>query len=88
MNSLLTSPDILAALQRRKRTKKRELKKARQEILLAAQQLASPLPRAKEKAQSVNQMITRGVMVYKGLRLGISAYKSIRNLFGKRRYRD
>ncbi len=87
MSSLLNSPDILTALQQKKRATERKLKASRLQILESANQFWSPMPKATSRAQSISRLVSNGFLIYNGIRVFSQVVSSVRSLFGFRRRR-
>lgn len=85
--SILDSPDILLALQQRKRRVGRRLKASRQRITERASQFYAPLPKATSRAQTVSRFVSNGVVIYKGFRIFTNVVTTLRSLFGRTRRR-
>ena len=87
MSSILDSPDILVALQQKKKATGRKLKASRQRIIETASQFWSPLPKTTSRAQSISRIVSNGVFIYNGFRIFVSVFSTLRSLFGRRRRR-
>ena len=87
MSSILNSPDILAALQQRKKATEQELQASRSRIVKQAGQFWSPMPKATSRAQSISRLVSNGVVIYNGLRIFASILSAVRTLFGFRKRR-
>jgi len=87
MNSILNSPDILAALQQRKKATEQKLKASRQQFVTTANQFWSPMPRNASKTQRISRLVSDGVLIYNGIRIFASVLSAARSLFGHRRRR-
>ena len=87
MSSILNSPDILAALQQRKRATGRKLKASGQRIKDTANLFWSPMPKTASRAQHISRFVSNGVLIYNGIRIFASVYSTMRTLFGHRKRR-
>ena len=87
MSSILNSPDILAALQQRKKVTGQKLKASRTRITETTSQLWSPMPKATSRAQHISHLVSNGLFIYNGIRIFASIYSSARSLFGFRKRR-
>ena len=87
MSSILNSPDILIALQQRKRATERKMEASRQRIMDSATQFYAPLPKATSRAQHISRFVSNGFAIYKGLRVFTSVVSTFRSLFGHRKHR-
>ena len=83
MSSILDSPDILAALQQRKKATSRKLKASRTSIMGKANQFWSPLPKATSRAQHISRFVSNGFLIYNGIRIFANVYSTMRMLFGR-----
>ena len=87
MSSILDSPDVLAALQQRKKATGRKLKASRQRMQVTANQFYSPVPKATTRARSISRLVSDGFFIYKSLRLFASVVTTMGSLFGSRKRR-
>ena len=87
MSSILNSPDILVALQQRKKATGRKLKASRQRIIETASQFWSPLPKTTSRAQSISRIVSNGVFIYNGIRIFANVLSTMRMLFDHRKRR-
>ncbi len=87
MSSILNSPDILAALQQRKKLTERKLQASRQQILEGASQLWSPTSKATSRAHGISRLVSNGLIIYNGFRICSSIFSAFGSLFGRRRRR-
>jgi len=87
MSSILNSPDILVALQQRKKATGQKLKTSRLRIIETASQLWSPMPKSASKAQVISRMVSNGVLIYNGIRIFANVVSTFRSIFGRRRRR-
>lgn len=85
MNSILNSPDVLAALQKRKHLTGKKLEASRQRIVKTAGFLVSPQPQASSRIQNINRFVSNGLVIYKGIRICVGVLSSLHFLFGRRR---
>lgn len=87
MSSILNSPDILAALQQRKKLTEQKLQASRVHIMESANQFWSPLPKTTSRAQYISHLVSNGVIIYNGFRIFTSILSAFRSLFGSRKKR-
>lgn len=87
MSNILDSPDILVALQQRKRATEQKLEASRQRIMDSATQFYSPLPKATSRAQHISRFVSNGFAIYKGIRVFTSVVSAFSSLFGHRKRR-
>ena len=88
MNSISAAPDVLNALQMKKRAKRREIRQSQKRLADAFRETVSPLSKTTESAHGIRNMVTKGVLIYKGFRIGHSVYTTLRYLFGGKGHRN
>ena len=87
MSSILNSPDILAALQQRKRATERKLKASRTRISETANLFWSPLPKTTSRAQHISRFVSNGLIIYNGIRICTNILSAVQSIFGRRKRR-
>lgn len=87
MSSILNSPDILAALQQRKRATGRKLKASRTRISERANLFWAPLPQTASRAQHISRFVSNGLIIYNGIRICSNILSAVQSIFGRRRRR-
>lgn len=87
MSSILNSPDILVALQQRKEATRQKLETSRTRIKEQANQFWSPLPKATSRTQHISRLVSNGIVIYNGFRIGLRVLSAVRTLFGFRKRR-
>lgn len=86
MSSIQQSPDILAALQQRKKATARRIEASRQSVADASGQLPF-MGRKAGGSHGVSSLVSNGIAFYEGARLFLSVVSVLRTLFGRRRRR-
>ena len=86
MSSIMQSPDILAALQQRKKVTARRLQASQQRVLDASATFTSPRKTADGKP-SISRLVSNGIAAYEGIRIFLNVFSDVRTLFGRRRRR-
>lgn len=87
MSSILNSPDILAALQQRKRATGRKLKASRTRISERANLFWAPLPQTASRTQHISRLVSNGLIIYNGIRICSNILSAVQSIFGRRRRR-
>lgn len=87
MSSILNSPDILAALQQRKRATARKLQASRKHIIETANQFWTPVPKATNRVEHIGRFVSTGFFLYNGYRIFSNVFSTVRSLFGHRKRR-
>lgn len=86
MSSIMQSPDILAALQQRKKVTARRLQASQQRVLDASATFTSSRKTADGKP-SISRLVSNGIAAYEGIRIFLNVFSAVRTLFGHRRRR-
>lgn len=79
--------DALKALRESKLQVKKELKASRANIKYKVQGIISPAKTVKRNTTRIGQLVSNGLAIYEGIRLGMSVISAFRSLFGRRRRR-
>lgn len=79
--------DALKALHESKLQVKKELNVSKANIKYKVQGIISPAKTVKKNTTRIGQLISNGLAIYEGLRLGMSIISAFRSLFGKKRHR-
>ena len=88
MSFIVNSPDVLLAMQQRKRYIKTKLNASRTQMKETVNCLTGRSATKKaSKAEAITRLIINGIVVYKGFRLYSNAVSSIRSLFSLRKRR-
>lgn len=77
--------DALKALRESKLQVKKELKASRANIKYKVQGIISPAKTVKRNTTRIGQLVSNGLAIYEGIRLGMSVISAFRSLFGRRR---
>lgn len=62
-----------------------EIHASRARMSATLHEVVSPMPKTKSKAQGIGRLISNGMAIYEGMRIGMSIISAFRTLFGKRR---
>lgn len=87
MTTNANQPDALAAIRLGKQQINKDLQASREKMADIIHEIASPMPRPRNKVQGIGQLVSNGMAIYEGLRIGLSIISAIRSLFGKRKRR-
>lgn len=79
--------DALKALRESKLQVKKELKASKANIKYKVQGIISPAKTVKRNTTRIGQLVSNGLAIYEGIRLGMSVISAFRSLFGRRRRR-
>ena len=77
--------DVLKALRESKLQVKKELKASKANIKYKVQGIISPAKTVKRNTTRIGQLVSNGLAIYEGIRLGMSVISAFRSLFGRRR---
>ncbi len=81
-NSIVNSPDVLAALQQRKRRIKRKLENSRTQMTDNVSYLTGGrMPKTADSMQKIGRLLINGLVIYRGFRLCSNVFTSIHSLF-------
>lgn len=88
MTDISSQPDVLKALQERKLQIKKELNAFKIQLKGKVQNFITPPPESHSKTARISQLVSNGIAIYEGIRLGASFISAFRSLFGsKKRHR-
>ena len=88
MNSIVNSPDVLAAIRQRKLAIRQRMKASRQQMTERASRLTGgPVPQAANRFQNISRLVTSAFVIYRGFRLCSSILTSLRSIFSPRKRR-
>ncbi|MBR3433656.1 MAG: hypothetical protein IKH05_08980 [Bacteroidaceae bacterium] len=85
--SISSRIDVLQALRESKQQVRKELKASKANIKYKVQGIISPAKTVKKNTTRISQIVSNGLAIYEGIRLGMSIISAFRSLFGRRRYR-
>lgn len=77
--------DILLALRGEKEKLRKELRSSKKRMSDNMHELFAPVPATTNKVQGISRMVSNGIAIYEGLRIGLSFIRATRGLFGVRR---
>lgn len=87
MNNISKQSDVLKALKENKVLVQQEIQESKTRISDKIHAMTEPVPRATNKVQGIGQIISNGMAIYEGIRIGISIISAFRTLFGKKKRR-
>lgn len=87
MNNTAQTRDALTLISRRKQLLSKEIEASRGRMSELMHEIVAPAPKARNKAQGISQLVSNGMAIYEGIRIGMSIISAFRTLFGKRRHR-
>jgi hypothetical protein len=85
--SISSQIDALKALHESKMQVKKELKVSKANIKYKVQGIISPAKTAKKNTTRIGQLVSNGLAIYEGVRLGLSIISAFRSIFGRKRRR-
>ena len=88
MNSILSSPDALAAIRQRKQAIKKKLDSSKHQMTGVVSSLTgSPMPKTTSRAQAISRLIINGLVLYRGYRLCSDIFAGIHSFISPKRRR-
>jgi hypothetical protein len=88
MSTIANSPDVLAAIQQRKRIIKRKLKTSRSQMTGDFSFLTGrSVPATTSRMQKMARLLINGIAIYRGFRLCMDVASGIHSLFTPRKRR-
>lgn len=87
MNKISASKDVLCTISKHKKALRNEIAVSQEFISDTVQAIISPVTQINGKGHQVSQIISRGMVIFEGVRIGLRLVRSIRSLFGKRKKR-
>lgn len=87
MSKLSTSPDVLASIRKQKRRLRQEIAASQATISSSAHALVSPVTRMSRQGHSVSSMVSRGMAIFEGVRIGLRVVRAMRSLLGKGKHK-
>lgn len=82
MNSIMNSPDVLAALQQRKRRIKKKLQASRTQMTDNVSYLTGgKMPQTTDRVQKIARLLINGLVIYRGFRLCSGVVSGIHSFF-------
>ena len=82
MSSIVNSPDVIAALQQRKRTIKKKLQASRTQMTDNVSYLTGgKMPKTADRAQKIARLVLNGLVLYRGFRLCSGVVSGIHSFF-------
>ena len=88
MNGIANSPNVLAAIRKRKLAVKEQLQTSRKTMLENVRNLTGTAsPQTTNRLQSVSRLVARGILIYQGFRFCSNIFSSINSIFSLRKRR-
>lgn len=87
MSKISASKDVLDTISKHKRAIRNEIAVSQEFISDTFQAIVSPATQISGKGHQVSQIISRGMAIFEGVRIGLRLVRSIRSLFGQRKRR-
>ena len=82
MSSIVNSPDVLAAIQQRKRSIKKKLQTSRTQMTDNVSYLTGgSVPKTTDRVQRFSRLLINGLVIYRGFRLCSGVVSGIHSLF-------
>ena len=82
MSNIVNSPDVLAAIQQRKRSIKKKLQASRTQMTDNVSCLTGGnMPKTANRLQSISRLIINGLVIYRGFRLCSGVVSGIHSFF-------
>ena len=82
MSSIVNSPDVLAAIQQRKRSIKKKLQASRTQMTGNVSYLTGgPMPKTTDRVQRITRLLVNGLVIYRGFRLCSGVVSGIHSFF-------
>ena len=79
--------DPLKALHESKLQIRRELNDSKAKLKGKVQEFIAPASDAHKKTTSISRLVSSGIAIYEGIRLGVSVIFAFQSLFGRKRRR-
>ena len=77
--------DALAAIRQEKQRVLQQLKGSGRQITTVSQRIFEPVPTTSNRILGVSRLVSNGVAIYEGLRMGSGFIKAVRTLLRRRR---
>lgn len=90
MNSNLIQPnneDVLLLLRKEKAELRKKIRESQRKMSEASHAIFSPIPHAKSKVEGMSHLVGNGLVIWNGVKIGISLVNAFRNLFGHKKSR-
>lgn len=79
--------DVLLALKAEKEKVRKQLRLSRNRMSGTMHEVFGPVPATTNKVQGISRLVSNGMAIYEGLRIGASFIRATRSLFGGKRRR-
>lgn len=82
MSNIVNSPDVLAAIQQRKRFVKKKLQTSRSQMTNRVSYLTGgSMPKTTDRMQRITRILINGLVIYRGFRFCYGIVSGIHSLF-------
>jgi len=82
MSSIVNSPDVLAAIQQRKRSIKKKMQSSRTQMTDNVSYLTGgSIPKTTDRVQRITRLLVNGLVIYRGYRLCSGVFSGIHSFF-------
>ena len=82
MSNIVNSPDVLAAIQQRKRSIKKKLQTSRTQMTDNVSYLTGgKMPKTTDRVQKIARLLINGLVIYRGFRLCSGVVSGIHSFF-------
>ncbi|MBO7067293.1 MAG: hypothetical protein J6W52_01230 [Bacteroidaceae bacterium] len=79
--------DAFKALRESKLQVQKELNTSKKQLQGKIQNFFAPLPEARKNTTRISRLVSNGLAIYEGIRLGASIISAFRSIFGRKRRR-
>lgn len=87
MSKLSAAPDVLVSIRKQKKLLRKEIATSQTVITDSVRTLVSPVTRIGNQGRSMSSLVSRGMAIFEGVRIGLRLMNSMRMLFGRRKRR-
>lgn len=85
MSKLSVAPDVLVSIRKQKKLLRKEITTSQTVITDSVRTLVSPVIRIGNQGRSVSSLVSRGMAIFEGVRIGLRLMNSMRMLFERRK---
>lgn len=85
MSKLSAAPDVLVSIRKQKKLLRKEIATSQTVITDSVRTLVSPVTRIGNQGRSVSSLVSRGMAIFEGVRIGLRLMNSMRMLFERRK---
>lgn len=77
--------DELLALREEKEVLRKKIRASRNKMSKTTHAIFAPIPKTKSKVEGVSHLVGNGLVIWNGVKIGISLVTAVRSMFGHRR---